>query len=498
MSQKLLKIYDGRGGFWQWDKGQRLIILDDSITTVHLSHKGEKSSRELDIKIENSMRICDIPDVFLQVPKNLVVYAVEQDYNEACTITAIEFAVKTRPQPDGYISVHDNEYDDVNARISSLEDAIGLGRPIDAELSLVSIRPVQNKVITQKINSIDEAISLIADWQNEVNEEVSNTVRVAPQAFTEAQKAQARANIGAADFIPVDDSLSKTSKNPVQNKVVSTAIDLLTGSIGAVRSVANEAHNVATTAAGVANEAKSEAAYAQNTIANIGIGLSTNNQRVTALETSVGVIDNTLDTMNNTMNEIRGDVATAHSAANSAMGRTQEIEVRVETLEEAAESVVLYTEQTLTDEQKAQVRENIGAGESITVDASLSSESKNPVQNNVVTKKLNEYQEWHSGMAHVVNNHSNDLGGIRDTLNTNVAQTTSLSKDINGIRDTLNTNVAQITSLSNDVTSNTQRIGSLEQKQLPSVTTNDNGKLLQVVDGKPTWVTITNGNEVAY
>lgn len=65
----------------------------------------------------------------------------------------------------------------------------------------------------------------------------------------------------------------------------------------------------------------------------------------------------------------------------------------------AAMSPVKYTAQALTDEQKAQARENIGAaavgesggsGGSVTVDAALSETSTNPVQNKVVTAELNK------------------------------------------------------------------------------------------------------------
>lgn len=53
-------------------------------------------------------------------------------------------------------------------------------------------------------------------------------------------------------------------------------------------------------------------------------------------------------------------------------------------------TAVLFTKQTLTDEQKAQARENIGAGtgEKITVDAELSDTSTNPVQNKVVADEI--------------------------------------------------------------------------------------------------------------
>ena len=80
-----------------------------------------------------------------------------------------------------------------------------------------------------------------------------------------------------------------------------------------------------------------------------------------------------------------------------------------ETAREMAKNVegaVKYTEQTLTDSQKQQARENIGAGTSsfsgsyndltnkptiptaVTVDSALSDSSVNPVQNKVVTSFL--------------------------------------------------------------------------------------------------------------
>ena len=121
MSQNFLKIYDGRNSFWQWDTGQQLVILSDYVTEVHLSHKGVKSSKRLEIKSENSMRICDIPDVFLQIPKNLVVYLVKSQPDSECTTTSVEILVKPRPKPDGYISVHDNEYENIDARLDALE-----------------------------------------------------------------------------------------------------------------------------------------------------------------------------------------------------------------------------------------------------------------------------------------------------------------------------------------------------------------------------------------
>ena len=56
----------------------------------------------------------------------------------------------------------------------------------------------------------------------------------------------------------------------------------------------------------------------------------------------------------------------------------------------AADCAVLYTEQNLTEEQKAQVRANIGAD--ITADEFLSHKSTNPVQNKVVAQAIADMQ----------------------------------------------------------------------------------------------------------
>lgn len=137
MSQNLLKIYDGRTSFWQWDKGQQLVILSDSITEVHLSHRGVNSSQELKIKQENNMRICDIPDVFLQISKNLVVYLVTGDDDSEHTTASVEIAVRHRSKPDGYISVHDNEYVDIDCRLDALEKQHNIEATIDDNILII-------------------------------------------------------------------------------------------------------------------------------------------------------------------------------------------------------------------------------------------------------------------------------------------------------------------------------------------------------------------------
>lgn len=58
-----------------------------------------------------------------------------------------------------------------------------------------------------------------------------------------------------------------------------------------------------------------------------------------------------------------------------------------------SDSAVLYTEQTLTADQQAQARANIGAGTPIDVDTELSAHSTNPVQNRTLALALSAMYE---------------------------------------------------------------------------------------------------------
>ena len=83
--------------------------------------------------------------------------------------------------------------------------------------------------------------------------------------------------------------------------------------------------------------------------------------------------------------ETLAEGATAHDASgNMIVGEMQAT---------TPTTAVLYTEQTLTDVQKAQARKNIGlvgggSGDNIIVDAELSETSENPIQNKAVAKAL--------------------------------------------------------------------------------------------------------------
>lgn len=123
MSQNIFKIYDGRTNFWQWDTKQKLIVLDDRITEVRFSNRNmEHSKRRIVYTDKNGMRICHVPDLLLQLPKNLIAYACVKDDDGSCsTVKAVKFAVLRQPIPSDYVCEQDAVIEDIMTRLELLE-----------------------------------------------------------------------------------------------------------------------------------------------------------------------------------------------------------------------------------------------------------------------------------------------------------------------------------------------------------------------------------------
>lgn len=147
MPQNIFKIYDGRTSFWQWDVGQKLIVLDDSITEVHFSNRDMNHSIPKKVYEYDGKRVCDIPDVILQLPRNLVAYA----YANGTTVKSVKFAVIKRPIPDGYVADQGSGLGEINARLERLEAMIK-----DVEAGVQSFK---------KFDSIEEAAQWAKDEQ---------------------------------------------------------------------------------------------------------------------------------------------------------------------------------------------------------------------------------------------------------------------------------------------------------------------------------------------
>ena len=126
MAQNIFKIYDGRTNFWQWDTKQKLVVLDERITEVRFSNKNmEHSKRRIVYTDNNGIRVCNVPDLLLQIPKNLIAYAcIKQEDGSCSTIKSVKFAVVRQPIPSDYICEQDAVVEDIMTRLELLEEML--------------------------------------------------------------------------------------------------------------------------------------------------------------------------------------------------------------------------------------------------------------------------------------------------------------------------------------------------------------------------------------
>lgn len=126
MSQNIFKIYDGRTNFWQWDTKQKLIVLDERVTEVRFSNRNMEHSKRRPVYTDkDGVRICNIPDLLLQLPKNLIAYACVKGEDGCCsTIKAVRFAVFQQPIPTDYICEQDAVVEDILVRLELLESLL--------------------------------------------------------------------------------------------------------------------------------------------------------------------------------------------------------------------------------------------------------------------------------------------------------------------------------------------------------------------------------------
>lgn len=126
MPQNIFKIYDGRTNFWQWDTKQKLIVLDERITEVRFSNRNMEHSKRRPVYTDkDGMRICNVPDILLQLPKNLIAYAcIKNDDGSCSTVKAVKFAVHQQPIPTDYICEQDAVIEGILTRIELLESLL--------------------------------------------------------------------------------------------------------------------------------------------------------------------------------------------------------------------------------------------------------------------------------------------------------------------------------------------------------------------------------------
>lgn len=94
----MFAIANGRKALWQWDLNQQLTVAGDC-TEVHYLDRGAPSTLTVAVKDGKA----DIPNILLQRPGRLVVYAYIVDAQDHHTKVCETFGIASRPKPAEYV-----------------------------------------------------------------------------------------------------------------------------------------------------------------------------------------------------------------------------------------------------------------------------------------------------------------------------------------------------------------------------------------------------------
>ena len=118
----MLKIYDGRAHFWQWDINQRLKVDAGHACEVHFRDPDGTTALVVDTYTIDGQTVANVPNVLLQDDRPVLawVYICEGD---ECTKHEARFEVWPRQKPADYVytETETKSYEALEKRIDEIE-----------------------------------------------------------------------------------------------------------------------------------------------------------------------------------------------------------------------------------------------------------------------------------------------------------------------------------------------------------------------------------------
>lgn len=201
-----LSIQDGRAELWQWDTGVRL-VMDEACEAVNLSEDTFGVTVDVTAAEDGKTWVAAVPDKMLQKPGDLICYAVQSTATGTITAAYRSFRVNRRPKPAGYVATptEARTWQELNDKKIDAPQVAQVGEVLTVEKVDEDGKPTKWKTapgvnITTELTqeSTDSQVpSAKAAYDAIQNATDKDAVTYTAQTLTNAQKAQARANIGA-------------------------------------------------------------------------------------------------------------------------------------------------------------------------------------------------------------------------------------------------------------------------------------------------------------
>lgn len=99
----MLKIFDGRVYFYQWDLDQKLSVeYDENVCHVHFKNPDGETSLDVDTYTLDGRLVADVPNILLQKAGVITAWIYKCEGDE-CTIETTIFRVQARQKPSDYV-----------------------------------------------------------------------------------------------------------------------------------------------------------------------------------------------------------------------------------------------------------------------------------------------------------------------------------------------------------------------------------------------------------
>lgn len=315
-----LKILGPRPYFWQWDSGQKLVVGNCNCDEVHFCN-GTKDSA-LVVKIETTddgTRTVDVPNILLQVAEPIKAYLFHRNASGNMTRTRYIFQVIERTKPEDYIYTEEEilTWQQLSDRIDELEE-----------------NPAGDYVKTVNNVSPDEKGNVAIDVKETLVVSVyPNLQRVDARVFEILQAVNNNQSVilefPNGEFCCLD--------GIIDNKAVFSKTYIYEGNIVQEKVVVNANGTCKVSQEIVESSGGDAVLYTEQNL--------TEEQKAQARE-NIGIDGN-------------GKSAYQYACDGGYTGTEEEFAEKLAS-EGGSPDAVLYTPQNLAEEQKAQVRENIG------------------------------------------------------------------------------------------------------------------------------------------
>lgn len=403
------------------------------------------------IDVSNNIKVLDKESINVDLSNYYTKEATNELLNnKADKITVTELATKLKEDT----AKLNKDITDLGNRVDSIPVIT-----VDTEMNAESTNPVQNKIITSAItnlsNSVDEKLSnkqpkgdyalkteiptKVSQLSNDSNYQTAEDVNLATEGLATKSEVNSKQDtlvsgtniktingnsllgsgnieIQGGSTIAVDNSLSTTSTNPVQNKVITESLN----------GKASQS-DIPTKVSELTNDSDFQTA-SQVATAISGINVPT---KVSQLEN---------DSNFQTGTQVSNSIATA----TSGLATKAELDGKQDKGDYATTAQLNGKQDTLvsgTNIKTVNGESLLGEGniliKSINVDSALSTTSENPVQNKVITNKVNTIEQSITDLSGTiptkVSDLTNDSGYITNAALTDLAT----KEEVSAKQDTL-------------------------------------------------------------